>query len=381
MMQAERSAIAQAAKAKAEVEARYSMAMLNRRDMDDVRARLLKDCQRPEFAKAARYKIPNRGEGFTIRFAESAMAHLGNMYVSAPCIVEDEYQRTICVTVMDLERNVTWTKDVVILKTIERKDHAGREVVRFRQKADGGTIAIVRATDEELLTKENSLVSKASRTGIERVIPPDLKAECLLAINTTIAAKIKDDPDSERKEIADAFLKLNILPSHLKEYLETELSQVAPAELAALRELYTAIREGHTTWRDVMAAKRAEDGADEEPGSESLKDKLKRATGAPAGDAKGSQPTGASTPATDKSTEKQTNGGESQTQSGTSTGISIGAFNSEEFKSVQAGLKSLGHAQNRPQLEEFLGKFRGDKIAFMRWLEEELQAKAGLKKD
>lgn len=278
MLQAERAAISQAAKAKAEVEARFVVAMQRPRDMDDVRARLLLDCRRPEFAKAARYKVPNRGEGFTIRFAEAAAAHMTNMYVSAPCIVEDEYQRTICVTVMDLERNLTWTKDVVILKTIERKDSAGREVVRYRTKADGSTIAIVRATDEELLTKENSLVSKAARTGIERVIPPDLKAECLMAITKTVADRITDDPEAERKDIADAFMKLNISPSDLKEYLGTELNQVAPAELAALRELYMSIREGHTTWRDVMAAKRAEAGEEEPKTATPLKEKLKKAT-------------------------------------------------------------------------------------------------------
>src|SRR5260221_14526718 len=92
MMQAERAAIAQSAKAKAEVVARFIVALQRPRDMDDVRARLLRERERPEFAKAARYPVPNPGSGFTLSFAEAAMPHMGNMYVSAPCIFEDEYQ-------------------------------------------------------------------------------------------------------------------------------------------------------------------------------------------------------------------------------------------------------------------------------------------------
>lgn len=282
MQRTERAAIAQAAKAKAEVEARYSMAMLNRRDMDDVRQRVLHECGRYEFAMAARYKVPNRGEGFTIRFAEAVAAHLGNIYVSAPVIVEDDDQRTICVTVMDLERNLTWTKDVVIIKTVERKSADGREVVRYRQKADGGSIAIVRATDEELLTKENSLVSKAARTGIERVIPPDLKVECLQRIKETLNNRDKDDPDAVRKSIADGFADLGVMPKDLKEYLGCELSALQPAEFPALRELYMGIKDGHTTWRDVMAQKRGDQQGDgDNPKDSSLKDKVKKATAKP----------------------------------------------------------------------------------------------------
>src|SRR5579884_1382425 len=81
MLQTERAALAQAAKAKAEAEARFVMALQRPRDWD-VRVSLKRECERPEFAKAARYKIPNRGEGFTIRFAEAAAAHMSNVMIS-----------------------------------------------------------------------------------------------------------------------------------------------------------------------------------------------------------------------------------------------------------------------------------------------------------
>ncbi len=280
------SAIVLAARAKAEVESRYIYAERHQRDMDDVRIRLLADCDRYDFAKAARYKIPNRGEGFTIRFIERALDLMGNVYAPSYVIYEDDERRTIRTAVLDLERNVTWEKDVTVTKTVERADVTGREVVRYRAKADGSTIAIVRATDEELLTKEASATSKAQRTNGQRLVPPGLLEESKAIIEATMQKKAKDDPDGERKAIADAFASLGVLPSHLKAYLGVELGQVSPAELVKLRELFTAIREGHTTWREVMIEKQgaepqgANAGAAEGNGKSSstatLKEKIRR---------------------------------------------------------------------------------------------------------
>ena len=60
-----------AAQAKAQIEARYIMAERHPRDLDIVRAKLIKECKRPGFAAVARYLKPiGRGvEGPSIRFA------------------------------------------------------------------------------------------------------------------------------------------------------------------------------------------------------------------------------------------------------------------------------------------------------------------------
>lgn len=284
-LSAEMSAIVLAARAKAEVESRYIYAERHQRDMDDVRIRLLADCDRYDFAKAARYKIPNRGEGFTIRFIERVLDLMGNVYAPSYVIYEDDERRTIRTAVLDLERNVTWEKDVTVTKTVERADVTGREVVRYRAKADGSTIAIVRATDEELLTKEASATSKAQRTNGQRLVPPGLLEEAKSLIEATMQKKAKDDPDGERKAIADAFASLGVLPSHLKAYLGVELGQVSPAELVKLRELFTAIREGHTTWREIMIEKQGAEPTSTATATESngkpsstatLKEKIRR---------------------------------------------------------------------------------------------------------
>jgi len=275
MRQAERAAVAQAAQAKAEVEARYVMAMKQPRDIDQVRVELLKDCDRYAFAKASRYKIPNRGEGWTIRFAEAAVRHMRNIYIPASVIYDDEERRIIRVTATDVEINVSWPKDTTISKTIERYDSTGRDVVRVRTTTSGKLIYIVRATDEELAVKENSLVWKAARSNALRLVPPDILEECLAAVNETLQKNAKTDPEGERKAIADAFAALGVLPMNLKAYLGCELSQVQPADLVELRKLYTALREGNTSWREVMAEREVKPDANA-PGGENLKAKLQK---------------------------------------------------------------------------------------------------------
>lgn len=273
-LQTEFAATTLAARAKSEVEARFVMAERHPRDMDDVRVRLLAECKRGSFAKAARYKIPNRGEGFTIRFAEAVIQQMGNFYCPANVLYEDDERRIIQAQAIDLERNVTWERTITIPKTVERKDGAGREILRRRQKADGSIINVVVATEDELLVKEGSAISKAQRTNALRIVPPDLLEEAKTAIEKAIRAGVDADPDGERKILADAFAALKIMPSDLKEFLGCDLAQVAPAELVDLRQVYTAIKEGQTSWRELMADKRGT--ATEEPEPELLKDKLKK---------------------------------------------------------------------------------------------------------
>lgn len=277
MQQAERAAVQVAAQAKAEVEARYLMALRRPRDWDEVRVALLQNCKHPTFAKAARYKVPNRGEGFTIRFAEALAQHMGNIYAPTFVIYEDDERRIVRVTPTDLERNITWSKDVTINKTVERQNADGRELIRVRRKADGGTVSIVRATEEEMIAKENALVSKAARTGVLRMVPPDLLEECLQAVRQTISNKDAEDPEAQRKEIADAFARQGVTPVKLKEFLGCELSEVAPSELQGLREIYQALREGNVTWREIMSEKRRgpEDDATTEPKPSEFKERLR----------------------------------------------------------------------------------------------------------
>lgn len=246
-----------AALAKAEVEARFAVAVHRPRDMDSARVTLLADCKRPHFANVARYSKPVGGkpiEGPSIRFVEAALRALGNIEVSSPCVYEDEEKRIVRVTVCDLESNLTHRTDITIAKTVERRKLGnGQKPLSTRTNTYGETVYIVAATDDDLSVKQAALVSKAVRTLGLRLIPGDLVDEAQEVVLETQRKGDTSDPDAARKKIVDAFASIGVSPASLREYLGHEVAGCAPGEIAHLRAIYATIKDGETTWKDVIA--------------------------------------------------------------------------------------------------------------------------------
>lgn len=248
-----------AAQAKALVEARYIMALRRPRDMDVVRERMLKECTRPSFAAVARYTKPigkDRSKwptGPSIRFAEAAVRHMTNITVETMTVYDDREKRIVRVTVTDLEANVPYSQDVTIAKTIERRQkREGDTVLSTRTNSYGDTLYILEATDDDIINKQQALISKAVRTLGLRLIPGDIVDECMDQVLVTQANADAEDPDSAKRKLFDAFGHLGVRTEQLKEYLGHDAATLAPKELVDLRALYAAIRDGEATWRDVM---------------------------------------------------------------------------------------------------------------------------------
>lgn len=254
----ETASTAVAAQAKAAVEARYVMALRNPRNWDTVRVNFLAACRRPGFAAVARYAKPTGGKklvGASIRFAEEAARHMGNLLNETIVTFDDDRRRIVKVLVTDLEANLSYPIDIVIEKTVERKDSRGRTLLGERKNSYGETVYLVEATEDELLTKQGAQVSKALRTGILRVLPGDIQEEALEIVRQTVEQEDAKDPAGARKRLCDSFFDLGVMPAQLVEFLGHPLDQMNPAELQLLRNIYTAIKEGEGTWSDVMAEK------------------------------------------------------------------------------------------------------------------------------
>jgi hypothetical protein len=256
-VRAETASVAVAAQAKAEIEAQYIVALRNPRDWEEVRVRLLKECRRTGFAQAARYSKPvgnTKIEGPSIRFAEAAIRCCRNLRPDTMVIYESDVQRMIRVALTDLEANITYGSCVVIDKTVERKSDKGREVLGERVNSYGDPVFIVKATEDELLNKQNALISKALRTHALRLLPGDILDECMAVVIGTLRERATKDPDAEKRAIIDAFAAIGVQPADLSAYLRHPIDRVQPAELVDLRAIYTSIRDGNQAWDDVMEA-------------------------------------------------------------------------------------------------------------------------------
>ena len=277
MSASENAAIAMAAKQKAIVEARYKMALARPRDIDKVRQDMLKDAKRPSFAAVAIYHKPiGKGvEGPSIRFVEAAIRNMTNILTETDTVSEDDERRVIRVAVSDLETNTYFSQDVTVTKTVERqKLPHGEKAIRMRTNSKGQPVFIIHGTDDDILNKQNALISKAVRTLGLRLIPGDLVDEALYYVRQTMAQQDAQNPDAAKNRIIDAFAQLGVQVDMLKDYLGHELSSIDPNELQTLRGIYSSIKDGETTWKAVMddkAEKEAEAKAAKKPAAEPAK--------------------------------------------------------------------------------------------------------------
>lgn len=278
IVQRETAAIAAAAQAEAMVKGRFVMALQRPRDWDAVRVSILKDCKRTSFAEVARYRKPiGEGvEGFSIRFAEAALRHMTNLLVETPTLYDDDEKRIVRASVTDLEGNATYTKDVTIAKTVERNFLKKDQVpLKKRVNSKGKTVYIVEASEDDLLAKENALLSKAIRNGVLRLLPGDIQDEAWAQITETLKLEVERDPDAARKKIVDAFAEQGVKPADLKTYLGHDIAAASPAQLDELRKVHAAVKTGEASWADILAAKtgKADDGEAKDANA-ALKDKL-----------------------------------------------------------------------------------------------------------
>lgn len=258
----ETAATAVAAREKAAVEARYIMALQRPRSLERARQQLLDACKHKEFAEASWYRIPNRGEGFTIRFAEEALRCVGNIYPEVMIVYENDEIRMFRVTVTDLETNLSYSTETIVQKTIERRQlKKGQAAIRERLNSSGEKVYLIEATEEETLVKQNAALSKAIRTNGLRLIPAWVKEEAKRSIFATLEGDLKNDFAAKRRKVIDGFAGLGVTVQHLEQYFTKPIEQTTPSEVMTLQPIYTALKEGETTWEQVMEGREAELGS------------------------------------------------------------------------------------------------------------------------
>lgn len=252
-----------AVQARALVEARYTVAINRPRDLDQVRERLLRDARRPGFADVAIYRKPiGKDEakwptGPSVRFAEAAIRAMGNCIVETTTIFDDKERRIIRVSATDLESNTTLPVDVLVNKTVERsylKD--GEKAISTRTNSYGKPVHTVVASDDDILNKVNALVSKASRGVSLKLVPGDIVDEVMDECWETRRNQDAQDPERAKKKSFDAFGRQGVSVEQIKEFLGHDAKFLTPKEHETLRGLFNALKDGETTWLEIMEARK-----------------------------------------------------------------------------------------------------------------------------
>jgi hypothetical protein len=256
-----------AAREQAIVQARFIMATQKPRKINDVRIRLLEACKRPRFAETARYARPVGREknkrtgqweekiatGPSIRFIEAAVQTMGNIAIEPTIVFDSPTQRCVRVTGTDLETNMTWAEEIILDKRVERKKpKEGQTVLAKRINSQGDEVFIVEASDDEMLQKQFSIVSKRARKIGERLIPADIIEECMDMVIVTQAKQDAEDPNAAKNRIMDTYAAIDVMPSDIEQLLGHSLDRISPKELQTLRGLYASMKDGEVSWEEIM---------------------------------------------------------------------------------------------------------------------------------
>jgi hypothetical protein len=342
-----------AAQERANVEARYIMAMRRPRDLDDVRAMILNECRRPGFAEVATYSRPvgreqldedgPRGkkgewvevfaEGLSIRFAEVALRRMGNMSAKATTIYDDPHVRVIRVTAIDYESGGSWDMDITVPKTEEKKKlRKGQRPLSERVNSYGDRVFIVEATEQRVHTICSAEISKASRTAILRLVPGEIQDEAFDLCKKVAADREAKDPNAAKKRMLDGFGEVGVRPSEIVQWLGHPVEQGTREEFMALSKILSALREREAVWSDVLA-ERLTEVAERAKAKGTSAPTAPAAQGTPAPAAPASDPSAAREPETSKpaAAAPTTNGGKT-----TSTGKGAAALRGALRQNVPA---------------------------------------------
>lgn len=276
--QAEMAAIQVAESARAEIEAAFILALKMPRSEAQARQDIVDSCRNLTFAEKAIYKKPvgkkqvagqwvqNYVEGPSIRFAEEMIRSWKNIKIQRITIYEDDLIRSSRVNVIDLQSNVSYSVQIVVDKTVERKNAFGRDVVAERLNSKNERIFIVRATDDEIRNKEAALASKEIRNNSLRMIPQHIIDDAMVVAKETIEKGVSSDIAGARKTIVDGFARLGVLATDIEKYLDHSIEKITPKEIADLRGIFTTIKDGQAKWSDYVSGKVEEKPKAEDPG-------------------------------------------------------------------------------------------------------------------
>lgn len=256
MDMAESAAHAVAVQAKEIVRAKYIMAKEFPRNWDVVRQRILMDCARPKFAEKAMYTLrfgQSKVQGESIRFVEAALMAMGNVDTAAPILYDGDDKQIIRVMVTDLERNTSFTKDIHIAKTKQRKSlKRGETPLATKLNKRNQTVYILPADEDEVASKRNAFISKGIRSEGLRLIPVDIREEAVARLRATLADSHAENPDATKRRLLDAFAEYGVSIDDLVDYLGHDLDKMSEHEIQDLYGVYTTLEDGAQTWFQII---------------------------------------------------------------------------------------------------------------------------------
>lgn len=234
------------ASAQHEIQSAVILARRFPRDEDRAFGALMKSCRRPSFACDVTYSFPRGGttiSGPSVYLAREFARLWGNIRYGGQIVVDVDDLRTVRGWAWDLETNAYVCQESSFSKLIQRKN-----------KRTGET-QWIEPDERDLRELTNKHMALCVRNCLLGILPSDMVDDAIAEARKTLEDKAAQDPDATRKAIVKSFVGIGVTADNLKAYVGRPLEQCGPEELAELRRVFKSIKDGHTTWVEVAAAR------------------------------------------------------------------------------------------------------------------------------
>ncbi len=231
----------QQAMARHEIEGAIVVARRFPRNEDAAYGRVMKSCQRWNFASIARYSYPRGGqqiEGPSVNLAREVARCWTNIRYGCDIVHDDDASRTVRGWAWDVESNTKESQDSTFKKLIYRKK--------------GGWQSPDERDLRELTNKHGAI---CVRNCLLHLVPPDLIEEAIRCSKATLEHEAAKDPDEARKKMIRAFAGLGVTVEDLELYLGHPLKQASPGEISDLRGIWKSISDGNSVWAEYVKAR------------------------------------------------------------------------------------------------------------------------------
>jgi hypothetical protein len=242
-----------------EVQAAMVVARANPRDPIAAMDRILNACTRPSLASSALYSYARGGTDITgpsIRLAEAIAQCWGNIQFGIRELEQKDGVSTVQAYAWDVEYNVR--REVTFQVRLER--HTKRGSYRLEDPRDV----------YEMVANQGA---RRLRACILAVIPGDVVEAAVAQCEQTLHAQADTSPQAVSR-LVEAFAACGVTREQIERRIQRRLEAIQPAQVVALRKIYTSLRDGMSAPGDWFEP--AEPPAEVKP---SLRDKVRRAAG------------------------------------------------------------------------------------------------------
>ena len=245
----------------AEVSAAMAIARQHPRDPIVSMDRILNACTRPTLAEQAVYQYARGGTDITgpsIRLAEVLAQNWGNCQFGIRELEQRGGESTVQAFCWDVETNVR--REVTF------------QVPHIRHTKKGSTRLEDPRDIYEMVANQGA---RRLRACVLSIIPGDVVEAAVAQCEVTMAAKADLSPAAIAK-IVEAFAAFKVTKSQIEKRIQRHIDAIQPAQIVALKKIYTSLRDGMSGISDWFDAEPDAEVAPKQ-GAEAVKSAMRAA--------------------------------------------------------------------------------------------------------